>query len=156
MPKQESGPKECPKSPSEPRIQQAQRLSYTPLEIAVFFIGWLLIGLILIPFVSALLENPNPVSNPFLFVPIICVALFGGMQYSLLKQKILQWFNYFPFGLMAFFGLMMALLVPGMVVEDNRAFTLMDAGLEVGGLYWFLWNLIPILEKRKIKKGGKK
>lgn len=154
--KQEPVPQKYPKSPSEPRMRQMQKLSHTPLEITAFSIGWLLIGLILIPFVSALLENPNPVSNPFLFVPIIGVALFGGMQYLLWKQKILQWGVFYPFGLTAFFGLMMVFLVPGMVLENNRAFTLMDAGLEVGGQYLFLWNLIPILEKRKIKRGGKK
>lgn len=157
MPKQEPeqrvNPNQSPRLPSQPRVQKP-KLSHTPLEITTFSIGWLLIGMILISFVSALLEDPNPVSNVVLFAYITGMALFGGMQYLLWKQKILQWDM--CSGLMAFFGLMMALLVPGLVLEGNGAFTWLYVGIEACGLYIFLWNLIPILEKRKNKKGGKK
>lgn len=156
VPEQEPNPEPCFQVPSERPIQQPRKQPHTPLEITAFSIGWLLIGLLLIPFVSALHMDLNPVSNPALIALGIFMVLFGAMQYLLWNRKILRFCDYCPFGIMAFFGLMMALLVPGMVQEDGGAITLMDVGLEAGGLYWFLWNLIPILEKRKIKRGGKK
>ena len=152
MPEQEPNPEACSEVPYERSIQQTQELPHTPLEIAAFSIGWLLIGLVLIPSVYDWLVNPGFDPESITLI-IIFVAMFGGMQYSLWRRKILQQFDFFPFGLTVFFGLVMTIMLPVTVLEDYGAFTLTDIGLEAGGCYLFLWSLVPVLEKRKNKKG---
>lgn len=141
--------------PSEHPVQQTKKQPHTPLEIAAFSIGWLLIGGIQIVFVAALLDHPNLESNPIHILYVIGMLPLGGMQYGLWMRKLLQWYDFTANNIFAFAGLVLSLLLSVVFLESNR-FTLVDFLWELGALYCFLWSLIPILEERKNKRGGKK
>ena len=146
----------APEPNQAPPLPEPKALRHTWLEKATYALGWILLCPILAFFAYAMAADPNPKTNPALFMFVVGAALLLAMQYLLWKKRILHFLKDMPHGLFLAFSLMMVILTPSMVLEGDGSFTLKDTLIASYSIYFFLWNLIPFLEKRKSKRGGKK